>query len=244
VTLRSLRRLVPGRNAARRRVDRLKLKRQSIPARLGDFRRTTPINAEWGRGRGKPIDRVYIEMFLSKHGADIRGRALEASDSEYVRRFGTAVERTDILDVSEMNPKATIVADLVLAPQIPDNSFDCVVLTQVLQYVADVPAALATIHRVLASGGVFLATVPCIARSNTNEPGLYGDFWRFTSQSARLLADEIFGIGNVEVTSYGNVLSAAGFLYGLGSDDLSSEELAAHDPAYEVLVALRAVKSP
>ena len=45
-----------------------------------------------------------------------------------------------------------------------------------------------------------------------------------------------------EARSYGNVLSAAGFLYGLAASDLKAEELAAHDRLYEVIVGLRAVK--
>ena len=58
----------------------------------------------------------------------------------------------------------------------------------------------------------------------------------------RRLAEEAFGDGNVEVATYGNVLTAAGFLYGLAASDLKQEELDAHDPLYEVVIGLRAVK--
>ena len=50
------------------------------------------------------------------------------------------------------------------------------------------------------------------------------------------LAEEAFGDGNVEVAAYGNVLSAAGFLYGLAASDLQPEELDARDRLYEVIV--------
>ena len=43
--------------------------------------------------------------------------------------------------------------------------------------------------------------------------------------------------------SFGNVLSAAGFLYGLAASDLRPEELAARDRLYEVIVGVRAVKA-
>ena len=56
------------------------------------------------------------------------------------------------------------------------------------------------------------------------------------------LAEEAFGTGNVEARSFGNVLSAAGFLYGLAASDLKAEELAARDRLYEVIVGVRAVK--
>ena len=54
----------------------------------------------------------------------------------------------------EGNPEATIVGDLSDAPQIPDGSFDCAIVTQTLQFVYDVRGALATLQRILAPGGV------------------------------------------------------------------------------------------
>lgn len=215
---------------------------RGVPAKLGDLRRTSPLNLDWGRGRGRPLDRIYIERFLERHRADIRGRALEAENDRYLRAFGSDLERVDIVDVSEGNSRASVVADLQNAPQISEGSFDCIVLTQVLQYVFDQEAAYRTIHRILAPRGVLLATVPGITRISSTESELYGDWWRFTAQSARRLAAGAFGDANVEVETYGNVLIAAAFLYGLGSDDLRPEELDERDPMFEVIVAIRAIK--
>lgn len=212
------------------------------PRRLGALRRTTPVDADWGFNRGGAIDRVYIAEFLERHRADVRGRVLECQNDTYARRYGTGVERIDVLHAVEGNPKATIVADLVDAPGIPDGAFDTVILTQVLQFVYDVRAALRTVHRILAPGGVLLATLPGIAKIAELENDVYGDWWRFTSISARRLAQEAFGAGSVEVEAYGNVLSAAGFLYGLGRWDLRPDELAARDPLFEVTIGVRAVK--
>lgn len=240
--LRRVGRHVPGQEFAHDLERRLRRRRSGFPAKLGDLRRTTPINDNWGRGRGRPIDRLYIERFLQIHRDDIRGHALEVENDRYVREFGTGVARTDILHVCQGNPRATIVADLQAAPQIPDDTFDCVVLTQVLQYVFDLGAAFRTIHRILAPGGVVLATVPGITRISSDESERYGEWWHLTAQSARRLASDVFGEDRVDVETYGNVLTAAAFLYGLGSDDLDPDELAAHDPAYEVLLGVRAVK--
>ena len=212
--------------------------------RLGDLRRTTPINLDWGRGRGRPLDRLYIERFLDRHRSDIPGRALEAENDRYIRQFGAAVEHVDVLDVLPGNDRATFVADLQDAPQLPDGTFDCVVLTQVLEYVFDVHAAYRTIHRILAPGGVLLATMPGITRISVDESKLHGDWWRFTAQSARRLAGDVFREENVEVETYGNVLTAAAFLYGLGTDDLRPEELDVRDPMFEVVIGTRAVKRP
>jgi SAM-dependent methyltransferase len=168
---------------------------------------------------------------------------LEIAGDEYTQRYGRSVTRADILDVFPNNPKATIVADLADAPNIPSESYDCVLVTQVLSWIYDVRAPLRTAHRILVRGGTLLATTPGIARIAPIESELFGEWWHFTSMSAKRVTEEVFGEGNVEVETFGNVLSAAGFIFGLGVHDLTTEELSVHDPAFEVVVAIRAVKS-
>ncbi len=218
--------------------------RRSRPPKLGDLRRVTPIDPNWGFERGTPIDRVYVERFVGGHAADIRGRVLEIAAPDYTTRFGREIQRVDILMATEGNPEATIVGDLANAPHIPDNSFDCAIVTQTLQFVYDVRSALATLHRILASGGVLIATVPGLTKISRIEDEQFGEWWHYTGRSARRLAEEAFGEGNVDVATYGNVLTAAGFLYGLGASDLTTDEVEAHDPLYEVIIGLRAVKAP
>ena len=217
--------------------------RRRRPPSLGDLRRVTPIDPNWGFERGTPIDRVYVEEFVGAHATDIRGRVLEIAAPDYTTRYGRDIERVEILMATEGNAQATIVGDLTDAPQIPSNAFDCAIVTQTLQFVYDVRAALATLHRVLAPGGVLLATVPGITKISPPEDEQYGEWWHFTARSAQRLAEEAFGAGNAEAYSYGNVLSAAGFLYGLAASDLTRQELDAHDPLYEVTVGVRAVKA-
>jgi SAM-dependent methyltransferase len=218
-------------------------RRRRRPVRLGQLRRVTPIDANWGFERGTPIDRIYVERFVGGHAEDIRGRVLEIAAPDYTNRFGTGVTAVDILMAETGNAEATIVADLTDAPAIADGSFDCAIVTQTLQFVYDVRAALGTLHRVLAPGGVLLATVPGLTKISPLEDAAYGEWWHYTSRSLRRLAAEAFGDQNVEVQSYGNVLAATGFLYGLAASDLSATELDTHDPLYEVIVGLRAVKS-
>ena len=216
--------------------------KRSRPLDLGALGRTTPIDPNWGFERGTPIDRVYVDDFVGAHAADIRGRVLEVAAPDYTTRFGRGVERVDILMAVEGNPEATIVGDLTDAPQIPTGAFDCAIVTQTLQFVFDVRAALATLHRVLAPGGVLLATVPGITKISPPEDEQYGEWWHYTARSAQRLAEEAFGQGNVEVRAYGNVLSAAGFLYGLAASDLEPAALTTHDRLYEVIVGVRAVR--
>ena len=238
------RRVVPA--GARRRLRPVRSAyvewRRRQPLDLGDLRRLSPVDANWGFERGTPIDRVYVERFVGGHAADIHGRVLEIAAPDYTSRFGRDVTNVDVLMAEEGNAEATIVGDLADAPHMPDEAFDCAIVTQTLQFVYDVRAALATLHRILAPGGVLLATAPGLTKISPIEDAAYGEWWHFTARSLRRLAAEAFGDANVEVQSFGNVLAAAGFLYGLAASDLVSEELDAHDPLFEVLVGLRATK--
>jgi SAM-dependent methyltransferase len=163
-------------------------------------------------------------------------------NDHYLKRYGSGLSQADVLDLDESNERATFHGDIAEAPGVPDDTFDCIVLTQVLPLVYDPRAVLRTAWRILAPGGVLLATTGGISRIAPLEAPVYGHWWHFTSMSARRLAEEVFGEGNVEVETYGNVLAAAGFLFGLGRYDLSDEEISAHDPGYEVTVGIRAVK--
>ena len=121
--------------------------------------------------------------------------------------------------------------------------YEADIVTQTMQFIYEVSSAVRTLHRILAPGGVLLATVPGLTKISRIEDELYGEWWHFTGRSVRRLAEEVFGAGNVDVATYGNVLAASGFLYGLASSDLEPAELDAHDPLYEVVIGLRAVKA-
>ena len=115
-------------------------------------------------------------------------------------------------------------------------------LTQVLPFIPDVQAAVRTVHRILRPGGVVLATVPGISQIIRYDMDRWGDFWRFTSLSARRLFECGFPEGDVRVETHGNVLAATAFLQGLSTRDLRPDELDFRDPDYEVLITVRAVK--
>jgi SAM-dependent methyltransferase len=211
--------------------------------RLGDLRRLTPLSRDFGREHGRPIDRHYIEGFLARHADLVRGRVLELADSSYTRRYGGArVTRADVLNLTADNPNATIVADLANGEGIPSDAFDCVILTQTLQYVYDLRAAATTLHRILAPGGALLLTVPGISQVSRWDMDRWGDYWRFTSASVRRLLGDAFGDEQVAVEAHGNVLAAAAFLFGMAAEELTMEELDLADPDYQLIVAARVVK--
>lgn len=211
---------------------------------FGDLRRLEPIARNCGVQRGHPIDRFYIETFLGRYAADVKGRVLEIGDDRYTRKFGTAsVTRSDVLRVHADHLPATIVADLAQGDQIPSNSFDCAIVTQTLQFIYDFRAALSTLHRILAPGGVLLLTVPGIAQASMYDREHWGEYWRFTGPAIERLLQESFGRGTVNVHTYGNLLACVAFLNGMVQEDLHEEEMAYHDPEFELIIAGRAQKA-
>src|SRR3954451_1141909 len=209
--------------------------------RLGSLKRTRPISRNYGWERGTPVDRFYIDAFLAKHAPDVRGRVLEIGDDEYTREYGAdAVTSSDVLHAGPGNPQATIVADLADAPQIGDDSFDCVICTQTLLLIYDVKAAARTLHRILAPGGTALVTVPGVSRICRDEADEWGDYWRFTSHSARRLFADEFGSQNVQTEAYGNVLAATAMLHGLAAEEVGPERLHDRDRDFEVLIGVTA----
>ncbi len=211
--------------------------------RFGDLRRTRPVASDFGYGRGGPVDRYYIEAFLEAHRDDVRGRVLEVGDDSYTRRFGgEQVDAADVLHVDAASG-ARFVGDLADGGFLPDDAFDCVVLTQTLHLIYDFEAALRTLRRVLAPGGVLLLTVPGI--SNT-DPGEWGSTWHysFTEHSlARMLGDAFPGF-ELTTRSYGNVLAAVAFLHGLSAVELTSAELDDHHVEYSLVHAARVRRPP
>ena len=210
---------------------------------LGDLRRLEPISRSFGTDRGLAIDRYYIERFLDSRRADIRGRVLEIGEDTYTRRFGgKQVATSDILHVHDRNRRATIVGDLADAPHIPDASFDCIILTQTLQLVFDLPAAMRTLHRILAPGGVLLATVPGISQVAVHSEWGKTWYWAFTALAVERLLWEHMQAEQVDIDTHGNVLASTALLYGLASEELETEELDTVDPEYQLMIVARAMK--
>lgn len=210
----------------------------------GDLRRIEPVSRSFGFDRGTPVDRFYIERFLATHAADVRGRVVEIGDDTYTRRFGGQdVTRSDVLHVEDDHPNVTLSGDLARAEHIPSEAFDCVVLTQTLQFIYETAAAIRTVHRILKNGGTVLATVPGISPIPQDQWGEQC-FWSFTAVSIRRLFAEAFGAENVEVETHGNALAATAFIQGISAEELSEKELNALDRFYPVLLTVRATRRP
>jgi hypothetical protein len=211
---------------------------------FGSLRRLTPISRVFGFDRGQPIDRYYIEEFLQENCRDIAGQVLEVADAHYTRRFGgDRVTKSDVLHAVPGNPQATLVGDLATGQGIPENAFDCIIMTQVFQLIYDIKAAVATAHLALRPSGVLLATFTGISPISRYDMDRWGEYWHPTSRAVQRLFEAVFPPQGVRVQAHGNVLAAIAFLHGLAAEDLRKNELQHSDPDYELVITVRAVKS-
>ncbi|MGH3854821.1 MAG: methyltransferase domain-containing protein [Pseudonocardiaceae bacterium] len=191
-----------------------------------------PISDCYGYDRGTPVDRIYIEAFLDQHRHDIRGHGAEIKTDSYLRRFGRdQIRLTTVIDIDPDNPWVRLRADLCQPASLPTDTFDCILLTQTLQLLANPAAALANCHQALRPSGALLVTVPCVGRISPSSRSQ--DRWRFTPAGLR----ELFTAwdGPVTVTGHGNLRACLAALLGEAAEDLTSEDLEHHDPDFPLV---------
>ncbi|SNS90122.1 hypothetical protein SAMN04488107_4237 [Geodermatophilus saharensis] len=218
---RALRPYVP--RAVRRAVTR---------ARFGDLRRTEPLS-EWGSARGTPVDRWYIERFLTERAHLVHGHVLEVKEDLYASRLGAS--SVDVLDIDADNPHATVVGDVCEAATLRPATYDAAVVTQTLQLVPRPLDALRNLLAAVKPGGSLLVTVPTLSRLADS-----WDRWRWTPAGLRdLLAEAAPPDAEVECVGFGNGLVARAFLFGLAVRDLDEDVLERWDEDYPMVVGAR-----
>ncbi len=206
------------------------------------LKKNIPLSNFYGIDRGKPVDRYYIEKFLQANAYHIRGRCLELLNNDYV--FGFSKNKkiiSDVLDIDKSNKQANIVGDLRNLSTVFDNTYDCIILTQVLQFIDNYNAAIAECYRILKPGGALLATVPALSRIDC-VAGVEGDFWRFTKAGAQHAFQQVFESNKLEVQAWGNVKTGLAFWVGMAQEDLKTNDFTYNDPNFPCLITVKAIK--
>ena len=109
---------------------------------------STVASESWLQGR-------HLFPLLEKHGASVDGTVLDLGcGASPFRRFFPRARQFLRIDRSNDDPEE-IIADASALP-LPDASVDCVILSQVIGDVADLPALFREIGRVLVPGGSIL----------------------------------------------------------------------------------------
>jgi hypothetical protein len=206
--------------------------------RWGNMRRLRPFSERFGFERGTPIDRYYLHAFLHKYRADITGDVLEIQVPSYTRRFGTATRTVDTLDI-DPTFSPTYCCDLARAADVvPAGAYDCFLMPQTLSFLRDLDNALGQALRVIRPGGAVLAATAGLGPLIPDGP----DYWRMSADGWKVVAERVWAGCEVTVEAHGNCLSAAAAMFGLAAEELTSDELDAHDPRYPVLVGIRCRK--
>jgi len=215
--------------------------RRKTPVLFDDSLRTEPISHFIGTERGTPIDRYYIEQFMSANRSCIKGVVLEIAEKYYSAKYDSGVKSFEILHAIADNPNATIVGDLTDYITLPEGNIDCFICTQTFNFIFDVQSAIKGAYKLLKPGGIMLGTVAGISQISRFDMERWGDYWRFTDLAMRNLLEEHFS--EVKIKTFGNVLAAKAFLDGITVEDLPEKSLLdVDDTNYQLIVAFKAKK--
>lgn len=208
------------------------------------YLKTKPVSRFFGFDRGLPIDRYYIEKFLSENRQLIKGVTLEIAGSTYTRKFGgKKVKKSLIFNIKENWTKADVIGDLATGEGIKENFVDCFIMTQTLPFIYDIHSVVKNAVKILKPGGNLLVTVPGITQISRYDMSRWGQYWSFTDLSLRKLFEGVVPLSFIDIKTYGNVKSAACFLYGFARHELTQKELEYQDSDYQLIIGA-VVKKP
>lgn len=200
----------------------------------------SPLSDCYGYDRGTPADRPYIDAFLAARQAGIHGDGAEVKDSTYLTSYGAhRLASITIIDIDPGNAAATLRADLAAPGSLPAAAFDVIILTQVLQLLADPAAALDNCARALRPGGTLLLTVPCLGRISPSSAGC--DRWRWTP--AGLTALMAAWPGPAEITANGNAATCVAAILGAAREDLPDGTDLSDDPRFPLIACAAATRA-
>lgn len=204
--------------------------------------KTEPVDAYFGRKRGEPVDRYYIEKFLDEHKQFIHGKCLEIAEDTYTRKFGEErVTEAMMLHVEGWGNNV-VKGNLETGEGVTEDTFDTMIITQTLMFIYDVESAVRHIFSGLVKGGSALITVSGISQIARYDDDNWGMFHSFYMSGLKRIFYPVFGEENVEIVHYGNVKTAMAFLYGAAREELSRADFDACDADYPVIYGIHARK--
>jgi len=222
------------------------IKRMLNPVDLKSLNADSPVDEHMGFSRGTPIDRYFIEKYLSDNSKKIQGNLLEVAEDKYIRQFCTSPENSSfaVLDFSSevSTPPTKYNFDLEKPETCPEEEFDTFVCTNTLNFLYEVRTAIKASHKILRPGGCFLGTVASYTQVSKFDYERWGDYWRFTDKSLKRLLEEEFK--DVEIKVFGNFSTALGLMQGLSVEEIQDKSIFdSVDPTYASVIGFKAIKS-
>ena len=223
-----------------------KVKRTVFPLNRNWLNCKEPFSRVFGLDRGTAIDRRFMEDFLSLHKDNIQGKVLEIGGDQYTYQFGGRLASTAILAGSEKSSRSSCFPypsyDLTAHHSLDAaGKYDCVIATNVLNFIYDFRAATQGLAKLTQpDSGVLLVTLAGVSQISRFDYDRWGDYWRFNDMSVRQLFEEYFK--EVEIIAYGNAPLAAAFIMGLSQEEVPESLFQHHDPDYQILIGVKAMK--
>lgn len=125
---------------------------------------------------------------------------------------------------------------------IVENSVDCLICTQTIQFIYDLDSVAANIYKMLKPGGNALITAAGISYLSMYDYNNWGEYWKFTRLSMSKIFEKYFDKENIKVDTYGNSKIAMGMMYGLCKEDFRYEDLDYRDEQYPLTVVAKITK--
>lgn len=200
-----------------------------------------PITRDYGSSlKGGSIARFYINKYVEEKIKTIESctSVIEVGEERYCK----LIESKERVIISNIESEKLIFADLETGEGCKENMGDVFILTNVLSCLFEVDEALKNVNKMVCKGGTIIVTVPGIAQTNKNDSMKYGQYWRFTPMCLERLIKKHFVGCQFTIEHFGNVKTAAYFLYGNSVDSLTNEELMYKDEDYPMLIGATIVK--
>lgn len=195
-----------------------------------------PVGKTYGAYRGGSICRYYLDAFLNQYKSAINGNVLEIGDRKYTDRYGTDVKASYVLHFDDQCEKCGLDfrGDLRTGEGIDKDFYDCIIFTQVLNFVQDINRTPDILIKALKPGGKLLIGVSGISPIARCDMDKYGHYWNFTDKSI----SNMFTRDNTkcEVWTKGNCKVACAFLQGMGCTELTVGELEDTDEDFQVVI--------
>lgn len=195
-----------------------------------------PVGRLFGLDRGGAIDRYYIGQFLQNNSQYIYGNVLEMGENTYTNMYGDAGCVSYVFKYGNncgLNG-TDLYGDLQNHEGLPQEYFDCIIFTQVFNFIFDIFSAVKNSINMLKPGGVMLVSVAGNTPVSRYDMDRWGHYWNFTDKSVKSL----FRQDNVECTvcAYGNCKTACAFLQGMSYKELEKEELDYNDSDFQIVI--------
>ena len=202
----------------------------------GDLKKTVPICQAFGLTRGTPVDRYYLSKFVEEIRHQVLGNVLEIGgtpkDKDFYQLDGASSYK--ILNL-EPGLGVDIVGDVHDPSVIEPDSFDAIVIFNVLEHCYAPWIAVENIYKWLKVGGKCFAMVPNSIRVHATPV----DYWRPLPDAFAWMFKN-FSTSRLYV--YGNPISVIASFHGIAMEELTSEELDAFHPDYPVATCIVAEK--